>query len=213
MNTLAQAMDAFYEAFADLARPRRIATCSCCLDKNQAAPLLSTPLRQITSNDLAPYASSALLTVGSVSDYLYFLPRILELSILDGRWGPGVEVIAKAIHSTNPQSWPARRREALRQLLEQVIDALVEMDGDLTLDGWICAIAIIGFDVAPFLASIEKHPAAVLLYFEENVHGLKEGKLNNPFWKLPDAGHDLIVQWFKSDAVRKIAFEAYGYQM
>ena len=54
---------------------------------------------------------------------------------------------------------------------------------------------------------------SVLEYFGDNANCLQNGKLCNAFWELPNAGHDAIVQWFKSDAIRDIPFRAYGYVM
>ena len=212
MTTLTDAIDYFYREFADIAIPHHIDACPCCVNDKRIPLLLATPLRKIQPDDLTSYASSALLTVGDVPDYLYFLPRILEISILENSWWPDIEVTAKAINSTRLESWPKHRRDALTALLMAVIDEIVDSDNHDRIDPWICAIASMGFDVHPYLARIEKSPAAVLEYFEDNAGCLKnKGRLRNAFWELPNAGHDVIVQWFKSDAIRKIPFDAYGY--
>jgi len=46
----------------------------------------------------------------------------------------------------------------------------------------------------------------VLHFFEDNAEDLKNGKLSN-------ADHDAVVQRFKSDAIRAIPFQTYGYVM
>jgi hypothetical protein len=81
------------------------------------------------------------------------------------------------------------------------------------IDGWLCAIARVGLDVTPSLIKIETNREAVLAYYAYNAASLTTGKLCNGFSELPNAGHDVIVRWFSSDAVRKIRFEAYGYEM
>src|SRR4029453_11039601 len=99
MDPLTKAIDDLYQAFSDAAVPRHVDGCPCCIDDKQIAHLLKTPLREIEPGDLSAYASSALLTVGDVSDFLYFLPRIVEISIRDDAWWPDIEVTARAIQS------------------------------------------------------------------------------------------------------------------
>ena len=212
MDALADAIEGFYRAFSDVARPLHIDGCPCCIDTERIELLLATPLRQIAPDDLTSYASLALLTVGDVWDYLYFLPRIVEITVREDWWWPDIEVTAKAIHSTNLQSWSILRREALGLLIDAVIDDTIGSGVYVRIDSWLCAIALMELDVTPYLARIEKNPDAVLQYFEDNAECLREGRLHDGFWKLPNVGHDLIVQWFNSERTRKIPFEAYGYQ-
>jgi hypothetical protein len=212
MVALNNAIDDFYLAFADVPIPRHIDGCPCCIDDKEIARILSTPLREIAPDDLASYAASAFLTVGDVSDYLYFLPRIMEISIRDDSWWPDIEVTARAIHATHLQEWPPKRREALIALVTSVIENIVDSGSHRQIDGWLCAIARMELDVRPHLEKIETNSAAVLHYFEDNAEGLKFGKLCNPFWELPNTGHDTILQWFKSDAISAIPFRAHGYR-
>jgi hypothetical protein len=213
MDALSNAIDDLYRAFADVATPRHIDGCPCCIDDKRLSVLIATPLRDLAPDDLASYASSALLTVGDVSDYLHFLPRILEISIRDISWWPDIEVTARAICSTDLQSWPPHRRQALLSFLDAVVDHIIDSGSHWRIDDWLCAIARMALDVRPYLARIERNPAAVLEYFEDNAECLQNGALCNPFWELPNENYDAIVQWFRSEAVRKIPFEAYGYRM
>jgi hypothetical protein len=213
MNALQQSIDEVYGAFADVPKPRAIDGCPCCIEGKKVDRLLVAPLRELCPTDLAPYASSALLTVGSVGDYLYFLPRILEISVIDDTWWPDVEVTGRAIRSSAPESWPHPRRVALQRMFAAVINDAIETCEYYKLDGWICAIARSGFDVTPCLERVEKTPEAVLAYFEDNAACLPERKLCNAFWALPCPAHDEIVAWFFSEKVRRIPHEAYGYSL
>jgi hypothetical protein len=211
MDSLSNSIDAFYRAFADVSEPRYVDGCPCCIENKQVEVLLSTPLRELRPEELGSYAESALLTVGDIADYLYFLPRILEISIRVDSWWPDIEVTARAIRSTDLQSWPSRRFQALLALIAAVIEEIVGSGSHDQLDGWLCAIARMGLDVSPYLRKIETDRAAVLAYFEYNAASLTTGRLLNAFWELPNDGHDEIVKWFRSDAIRRIPFEAYGY--
>jgi hypothetical protein len=211
MSALAQSIERIYTAFADVPKPRVIDGCPCCIDGKHVDVLLATPLREIHSEDLSPYAFSAFLTVGGAEDYPYFLPRILELSATDDAAMPDIEVTGRAIGSCDPNSWPPARKEALRDCLFAVIADVLQCGAFEKLDDWICAIARMGFEVGPHLEQIEGVPAAVLAYFEFNEDCLPQNKLCNAFWELPSASHDEIVRWFHSERIRRIPFDAYGY--
>jgi hypothetical protein len=212
MTAPRQAIEQVYVAFADVLKPRAIEGCQCCTDGKEIDTLLATPLRKLSSDELRSYAFSAFLTVGSTADYLYFLPRILELHMIDAAGMFDVEVTGRAIRACEPDSWLQARKDAVRRLFSAVIADLIESGHHDELDSWLCATARIGFEVAPLLAQIEKAPAVVLKYFELNAESLRrQERLSNPFWELPSAGHDEIVRWLTSERIRRIPFEAYGY--
>ncbi len=211
MPALAQAIEQIYAAFAEVPKPRVIDGCPCCIEHKEVDALLATPLRELRPEDLWSYAFSAFLTVGCAVDYPYFLPRILELSATDDCDMPDVEVTGRAIRSCDPDSWPPARKEALQHFLVAVIADAIESVAAEKLDSWICAIARMGLEVTPHLKQIEKVPAAVLAYFGSNASCLPQNKLCNPFWELPSPSHDEVVRWFRTEQIRRIAFDAWGY--
>ena len=85
-NRVIQALEDVYRVFAALSKPREIEACPCCIDRLSLCTLLSTPLRELTPDQLSPYASSVLLTAGDEMDFRYFLPRMLEISLRDRHW-------------------------------------------------------------------------------------------------------------------------------
>lgn len=210
MQNLQDAIEQLYRAFAKIQRPRHIDGCPCCIDKKEIHVLLTKSLRDISPQELSPYASSAFLTVGEITDYLYYLPRILEITATESPWWPDPEVTGRAIRSANPDLWTDAQRSALNQYLDAVIGSVIESGEYHLLDGWMCAIARMGFDITPYLTQIAKSTAAVLAYFEDNVESLPRNKLSNGFWELPCPAHDTIVNWFFSSEIEKIPFEAYG---
>ncbi|MGB7207477.1 MAG: hypothetical protein WBD27_02340 [Pyrinomonadaceae bacterium] len=212
MNSLTSAIDDLYKAFAEVPRPEMIQACPCCMTADEVDALLAKPLRDLTADELSSYASSALLTVGDVPDYLYFLPRILEISIFDDSWWPCIEVSGKKLEMADAASWPPERRTALSDFFYAAVDRLLGSKIYGRIDEWVCAIAAIEMDPHPFLARIEADPDAVLEYFKANAKCLPAGKLCNPFWENPAPEYDEIVTWFKSEAVSKILFDAYGYK-
>src|SRR5436309_225039 len=154
MSTLDESIDRLYAAFADICKPCRIEGCSHCLDEKEIEILLSSTLRELSSDELTAYASSAFLTVGDVADYLYFLPRILAISATDESWWPDPEVTGRAIRTANPASWPIHRVEAVQNFNTAVVHSAIALGTYDKLDSWLCAIARMGFSVRPHLAQI-----------------------------------------------------------
>ena len=210
MQTLHDAIERLYRVFARVPKPREIDGCPCCIDRKEIAVLLRKSLRAITPEELGSYAFSALLTVGKVADYLYYLPRILELTATEPAWLPSPEMTGRAIRTANPDSWTVAQRSAMDDYLKSVVGTVLRDRHFDRIDGWMCAIARMGFDVGPYLGEIAKCPAAVLEYFQTNAENLPRNKLTNAFWELPCPAHDVIVDWFFSPEIAKIPYEAYG---
>jgi hypothetical protein len=212
MRTLNDAIERLYWVFS-APEPVHIDGCPHCIQWKNIGVLLGKSLRAITPQELAPYATSAFLTVGDQADYLYFLPRILEITATEPSWWPDPEVTGRAIRTAKPETWIEAQRTALNDYLESVVGNAIQSGQYYLIDDWICAIARMGFDVAPYLAEVAKCPAAVLEYFEANVKSLPQNKLTNAFWELPSAAHDAIVDWFFSEEISRITSVAYGYDL
>jgi hypothetical protein len=210
MSKLGDSIDRLYVAFADAPKPQQIDACPHCIDEKELRTLLDTPLRELSPHDLMPYGTSVFLTAGSEADFLYFLPRILEVSAMETAWWPSPQIVGRAIKTARPESWPAERLDAVKSFLAALIESIVQSGEFASIDDWMCGIARMGFDVRPHLAEITKSKAAVLSYFEDNARCLGDRRLCNTFWELPCAGHDAIVDWFYSDPIRWIPLEEYG---
>lgn len=209
--TVEQAVEQLYRAFSAVPKPRRIDGCPCCIDRKNIGTLLATPLRSLAPDDLSAYASSVFLTVGGMPGYLYFLPRILEVTATDPAWWVHPAVTARAIRSAGLDTWPGERRSALNDYLMAVVDSDVRTDEYIRIDGWICAVGMMGFDVRPFLELVAGNTEAVLVFFDLNAECLPRRRLRSGFWELPCPAHDAVVEWFYSPEIARIPFEAYGY--
>jgi hypothetical protein len=198
MTRLSDAIEALYRAFADVPKPTHIDGCPHCLDHKEIGTLLGKPLREVAPSELTPYACSAFLTVGDRADYLYFLPRILEVSVTEPGWWPDPEVTGRAIRSAGPATWTQAQRAALDAYLAALVDTIVGEGPHDRLDPWVCAIGRAGLDVRPVLARVEASPAAVRAFYEANAAELANGRLANAFWEPPCPAHDAVVAWFAS---------------
>jgi hypothetical protein len=211
MSRIETAIQNLYLAFSDVEKPTEVEGCPCCIDRKNISALLETPLAQISSDDLSPYASSAFLTVGEVDDYRYFLPRILEVSFYDDSFWPDVAITGRAMNSANISSEPAAKVRAVQQFFEAAIASFIS-NGDLDrIDDWICGAAKAVLDIRPLLQLVETDDAAILEFFNANSGALGEGKLGNEFWESYDPGQETILKWFMSENVRRVPYEAYGY--
>jgi len=210
MDALADTLQTLYAAFGDVHRPSKIDACPCCLDQKEICTLLSRPLRELSGGELASYSGSAFVTVGSTDDYLYFLPRILEIGCVEGGWWPDLEITGRAIGETKPSEWPAHRLDALTDFLHSALQAAIEEEDGWAIDGLLCAIARMGLDVTPFLQRIEMYTGALLAYYEGNSQELTKSELGNAFWDKETPGFKVVLEWFKCHRVSQLIQSAYG---
>lgn len=201
MSDLNSAIEDVYDAFADVERPTSIDGCVCCIDQQTLNKLCRVPLRQLSPDDLSTYASCAFLTVGDVSDYAYLLPRILEISATEKDWWPDIEITGRAIQDAQPADWPNKQWQALEFLFEEVVKKLVSTQEYFYLDDWLCGAARAGIDVKPLLKVMETDNRAVDRFLDDNPAARSQGELSNPFWELPNKGHDDIVEWLRSERI------------
>ena len=210
MNSLSNSIDTLYATFQDIPKPRRINGCPCCIDDKDICTLLTKPLREITGGELTSYSSSAFLTVGAKADYMYFLPRILEITFTEDGWWPDIEVTGRAIARTQPATWSEHRRKALKEVFQTTLQLATKEENGRTIDELIYAIARTGLGIEPFLAQIAQSPKAVLAYYGCNSEGLMKQKLGNSFWEQDDPGFKQVLEWFQSPEISQIIFNSYG---
>lgn len=168
-DAFAAALAGLYSTFAASA-PRGIEGCPCCIGTRKVDVLLAKPLRALTEDDLARYASGAFLTIGGVPDFRYLLPRLLELSAIDPGWYPSPEVIVGKLALAEWATWPKADQIAVRNFLSAWFDRLavgwIEDQAYLgDIDPLLCGLARAGEDIAPYLDSLRR---------PENANGLTQ---------------------------------------
>ena len=105
-----------YVTFARYRPTTVLEGCRCCVSPKTSAKLVSTPLAELSEGDLSPYWSKAMTTWGTVDDFRYFLPRILELSsqrtsLIDLPW------LGSKLQYASWLSWPQTEVIAVRGFL------------------------------------------------------------------------------------------------
>lgn len=141
--------------------------------------------RDLGPDELARYARKAISTQGSVDDYLYFFPRIVEIMINDPGWIDW-EVPFGKIGETDPSSWPGRRRQGLESFFLALLRHQMTLDhyddGEGVLDELICCVGLSGLALDPFLADVLAYPTALASFYNSNFDRLQSGMLKNAFW-------------------------------
>lgn len=209
-NELSFAVEGVYRAFSSVPKPSVIEGCPCCIEDKEVSVLLSKPLRKISPTELSSYASSVFLTVGSVADFRFYIPRILEIAVTESMWWPDPEVIGASLASAGWQDWTEQERQSLAQLFDVVFNQLIEDAGGSDLDAWLCAFARSGLSLEPFLKKFAARPDAVLRLYEWNAGKILEGCLTSGFWDDAPFGVIELLAWFRTPSISAVVHESYG---
>src|ERR1700761_6105655 len=79
MTEMEEAVSLLYDTFARYPCPAVIKSCPCgCTEPEATAHLVTVPLRELRFAELADYSFSAMTTQGSIDDFRYLLPRLLQ---------------------------------------------------------------------------------------------------------------------------------------
>ncbi len=209
--SLEQAIAGIYDAFRDVPRPTSGEGGSPHPGRSDIPVLLSKCLRGLSPADLLHYATSAYPTVGTVGDFLYFVPRILEILASEPGWRSDPEAVARNIGMAGFHSWPDCHRQALLDYFDAVIDELLATEGScFTLDSWLCALGILHADLTPFLARIAAHRPSLVKLHLLNSPALLHSQLANPLWGEVPEEQRQVIEWLRSAETQAAVRVEYG---
>jgi hypothetical protein len=89
------------------------ANCTCC-EAFEDEVLASKPLRSLSSSDLLDYFFLAVENVGDESEFRHFLPRILELYLVEEKPLFAWQVLVHKLKAAECWQWPESERKALK---------------------------------------------------------------------------------------------------
>jgi hypothetical protein len=96
------------------------------ITEKDAAKLYSKPLPQLSPDDLERYARSAMTTWGDETEFKHYLPRMLELMVMEPGW-TDAQILIGRLTLAGWSQWPIAEREAvtgyLRALWSWALDA------------------------------------------------------------------------------------------
>jgi hypothetical protein len=199
-----------YEVFATFSLPKEMRA-SPLRDANEiVATLSSAPLRQLTGEQVGPYAGWALTTVGDDRDYRHFLPRIFELSVADPVWlGGEPPVMANKLNRASWRSWSADQRDAVLRFFRAAFEAVLATHPDegQAADLWFCGLVKLGESASLtfqlWRSSTSSNAALHLASFviDEAKHLQRHQEVRGPFWDDvdPDIRRDVANRLTSAD--------------
>ena len=120
---LREAVEQAYSVFGRYPAKPAMTYCSHCVDPEQAAALLATPLREIDAQLMDHYRWNATAeTWGDWDDLKHFLPRLLELISTGELAGCSPGMLFSSI-GYRSRHWPDDERAAVRAYLDALLDA------------------------------------------------------------------------------------------
>jgi hypothetical protein len=209
-----ESLPAVYAAFASYPRPKDFPACECCLSDDEKTSLLNGELMLLSADQLSSYAASVFLTVGSLKDFKYFWPRILDLSVHEMFLWPDPEVVLGKLRLADWHLWPDTERVPIINLLKEKFVRLLEDENSegLDVDQWVCAFGRCFPDVISYLEPLlaTANEIKLLNFIEWNWSALSEGKLANGFWEDAPENCQRLVDWLKQPQVERLLIEKYG---
>lgn len=164
------AVEALYREFAAPAPPV-IEGCPCCIAERGVDVLLTTPLRQLSGQQLWAYVSGLFYTVGSVGDFRYLLPRILDVAVNDPGNSNDPEIVLGKIGLADWQGWAAPERRAVQELIDAWFEMALVRDALNSDEGFVgteaesvlCGAARAGLSLKPWLDRLREPDARPVL--------------------------------------------------
>lgn len=209
-----ESINQIYLTFAKYGKPKEFPACECCLSVAEQRLLLEVKLRELGAAQLSGYAADVFLTVGSLADFKYFLPRILELSVKQEFLWPDPEVVFGKLQLADWDSWPEQERNPILELMRNKFEAVIQNPGSYgsDIDQWVCALGRCVADVTPYLNPLLQ-PAnedKLLAFIESNPLAFTRNMLDNPFWDSAPANYQRVLAWLNQKQVKALLSERYG---
>jgi hypothetical protein len=124
--------------------------------------LKAAPLRQLTGDQIGPYAGSAILTVGDVADYKHYLPRILEQAVLKApHIGVDPPIIADRLKYAGWRDWREEEQAAITHVFVSAWSWAVDQHpgAGANASDWLCGICALEEPVLPILEDWSTRPS------------------------------------------------------
>lgn len=217
---LLEAIEQSYTCFSAFSRPKKLRASPLRDAEQILQSLTSAPLRELTSEQIGPYAGWAITTVGDDRDYRHFLPRIFELSVSDPSWlGAEPAVMASKLNMANWRTWPADQQAAISGFFRSAFGAVLgrHPDEGHHAEDWFCGIASLGEPIAPnserWLTC--RCPTAALhlssFISREADHIRRSGEVRGSSWKdLNPSIRSEVAEFLTSSQIRDMIAAATG---
>lgn len=188
-------------------QPRVVQGCAWCTSRDELGALVAKSREALGAPQLEFYARKAMTTVGTVSDFRYYWPRLAELAI-NGEFLTDTEVVfSKPLYGAH-HTWPIEEQNALKDLAAAIGQWLAAEElepGDV--DMWVCAVGLLSEHLADprtFLAPLLCDSAAAWTNLRALVEWNgpyvdKKHRLANALWENAPESASLIFGWITSE--------------
>lgn len=150
-------------------------------------------------------------TVGTSEDYRHFVPRILELAVMEDSWvGTSPYVIASKLTVARWEMWPDTQKHAVIHLFEAAFEYALGSGLDVVAPNWLFGLAGLGVSLKPHLETWRERrdvPAGCQLAWfviTDAKDVASDGTLSDAAWEeaVPASTRKLVGSWLKSEATR-----------
>jgi hypothetical protein len=198
---LAVAVEALYAAFSDVAAPESIPACGCCNTGTDWQPggfqggTVNTPplgdgraLRELTDDDVRGYVWDVLLTLGSLADFTYYLPRLLELMARNDHGWESAALTQRFDTWAHFGDWPAAHQKAVLDFFRAWWAATLDAPHTgAQVEDVLCATSGVITDLTPLLDEwLQRDGVAtenLIAFLEFEFERLSRGGLVDAFWQ------------------------------
>ncbi|NLR95053.1 hypothetical protein [Flammeovirga agarivorans] len=115
-NELLKEIEQLYITFSKYSFNPQIKGCSCCLSNTDKFTLTSKPLRELEDDDINRFAYKTMTTWGTVDDFKYYLPRILELTA-QNKLTVHTFIILGKLEYSNWKNWDKSEADVIHKFL------------------------------------------------------------------------------------------------
>ena len=203
---LTPAIRGLYSAFRRRGAAPRVVGCWCCTSPHEFDHLARTPLQHLSAKQLDRYARKAITTVGTVEDFRYFLPRIVEAAV-GGDLLVDREVVFGKLRRGNWRGWPLHEQEAVETFARAVAGTFASIEYEPgELDEWVCSLGQFVDDLRVFLEPLLSGTAVakvnLLSLREHNADATDPLELSNAFWEQAPENASIFTVWLQTPTVR-----------
>jgi hypothetical protein len=195
-----------YRVFAPYRSSAHPVGCPCCVNAGDASVLFSRPLERLSADDLRRFTRKVLTTWGDEQDFKHFLPRMLELLVVDLAAPVNCDDVFLKLALAKWREWPSVERVAVEGYIQAIWRrCITDEDVVFHLDGWLGSFAIAGVDLEPFLKEWEQcrwSPGYVKMreFIDANAMALiQKRKLCLGFWNAESSTQ--VAEWLLSDGL------------
>jgi hypothetical protein len=176
------ALDVLYKVFSDYPFRRNMPCCiPHCMDQADLDVMGSIALREISAEQIKPFASNLNTTCGEREDFKFVLPRLFELSSDDKLDWPERDLVCSWLRTEDLPSWPVSEQHAVIGFLDAWWARELSENPDAVTETFE-ALGCTGIDVRRWMNCwSEARPVSLADWIANNMTSIWSGTYGNAF--------------------------------